>query len=98
MNALDIAKGLEGNGEDCTCHASCYYECACDAVWGEAYTLHAAAELRRLHELNQELLEALQSIAECCDEDHAARDYASRQTEIRGMARAAIAKATGENK
>lgn len=43
-----------------------------------------------------ELLEALQSIAECCDEDHAARDYASRQTEIRGIARAAIAKATGE--
>ena len=42
-----------------------------------------------------ELLEALQSIAECCDEDHAARDYASRQTEIRGIARAAIRKATG---
>jgi hypothetical protein len=56
----------------------------------------AAAELRRLHALNGELLEALQSIADCCDEDHAARDYASRQTEIRGIARAAIAKATGE--
>ena len=42
-----------------------------------------------------DLLAALQSIAECCDEDHAARDYASRQTEIRGIARAAIAKATG---
>lgn len=36
--------------------------------------------------------EALQSIAECCDEDHAARDYASRQTEIRGIARAALSK------
>jgi hypothetical protein len=36
------------------------------------------------------LLEALQSIADCCDEEHAARDYASRQTEIRGIARAAI--------
>jgi len=55
-----------------------------------------AAELRRLHALKGELLEALQSIAECCDEDHAARDYASRQTEIRGIARAAIAKAEGE--
>ena len=43
-----------------------------------------------------ELLEALQSIADCCDEEHAARDYASRQAEIRGIARAAIAKATGE--
>jgi hypothetical protein len=53
----------------------------------------AATELRRLHALNGELLEALQSIADCCDEDHAARDYASRQTEIRGIARAAIAKA-----
>ena len=44
------------------------------------------------------LLEALQSIAECCDEHYAARDYASRQTEIRGIARAAIVKATGEDK
>lgn len=52
----------------------------------------AAAELRRLHKSNQELLAALQSINECCDEDHASRDYASRQTEIRGIARVAIAK------
>jgi hypothetical protein len=43
------------------------------------------------------LLEALQSIADCCDEEHAARDYASRQTEIRGIARAAI-KAVEEQK
>jgi hypothetical protein len=43
-----------------------------------------------------DLLEALESIADCCDEHHAARDYCSRQTEIRGIARAAIAKATGE--
>lgn len=43
-----------------------------------------------------ELLAALEAIAECCDEDHAARDYASRQTEIRGMARAAIQKAKKE--
>lgn len=41
-----------------------------------------------------ELLEALQSIADCCDEEHEARDYASRQAEIRGIARAAIAKAS----
>lgn len=41
----------------------------------------------------QFLLEALQSIVECCEEDRAARDYASRQTEIRGIARAAIKKA-----
>ena len=42
-----------------------------------------------------DMLEALRSIAECCDEDHAARDYSSRQTEIRGIARAAIDKAEG---
>ena len=43
-----------------------------------------------------DLLEALRSIADCCDEEHAARDYASRQAEIRGIARAAIAKAEGQ--
>jgi len=43
-----------------------------------------------------ELLEALQSIVECCEESNSARDYASRQTEIRGIARAALAKARGE--
>ena len=42
-----------------------------------------------------DLLEALRNIADCCDEEHAARDYASRQAEIRGIARAAIAKAEG---
>jgi hypothetical protein len=42
-----------------------------------------------------DLLAALQSIEDCCNEEHAARDYASRQTEIRGIARAAIALATG---
>lgn len=43
-----------------------------------------------------ELLAALESILYCCEEDHAARDYCSRQTEIRGIARAAIAKAEGQ--
>lgn len=56
---------------------------------------------RALHDSNVEytrvtaqrdaLLEALKSIADCCDEEHAARDYASRQTEIRSIARLAIA-------
>jgi hypothetical protein len=73
---------------------------ALEAFWGADLghdrERQAAAELRRLHAMNGELLEALQSIADCCDEDHAARDYASRQTEIRGIARAAIARAEGE--
>lgn len=42
-----------------------------------------------------ELLAAIESILACCDEEHAARDYASRQTEIRGIALAARAKAEG---
>ena len=98
MNALDIAKGLESNGEDCTCHASCYYECACDAVWGEAYTLNAAAELRRLHELNQELVKALIELEEAARCLQAGEwPSASIQPE-RTKAQSAIAKATGENK
>ena len=44
----------------------------------------------RLKEQRDALLEAMQSIADCCDEEHSARDYAPRQTEIRGIARAAI--------
>lgn len=48
-------------------------------------------QLRTAQAERDALREALQSIVDCCDEDHAARDYASRQTEIRGIARAAHA-------
>ncbi len=56
------------------------------------HTCHAECQrpVCRLTRERNALLEALQSIADCCDEEHAARDYASRQTEIRGIARAAI--------
>lgn len=60
------------------------------AAW-DGYT-EAAAELRRLHALCEEMGDALESIVECCEEDRCARDYASRQTEIRGISRAALAK------
>ena len=49
----------------------------------------AAAELRRLHELNQELLEALKLIASA---ENSALDLAY----CKGIARAAIAKAEGK--
>ena len=80
-----------------------------DAVSSELRRLHAENELlhKRHHDDNAQytrvlaqrdaLLEALRSIADCCDEEHAARDYASRQAEIRGIARAAI-KAVEETK
>ena len=58
----------------------------------------AAAELRRLHAVNQALAEALQGILDMCNEDSHARDYASRQTEIRGTAIVALRKAQGEGK
>ena len=57
-----------------------------DAQW-QAYATAARADLEAE---NKRLREALEAIAECCDEDHAARDYASRQTEIRGMARSVL--------
>ena len=63
-------------------------------TWTRGCTSEANA---RLIAAAPDLLEALQSIVDCCEEDHAARDYASRQTEIRGIARYAIAKATGES-
>ena len=50
----------------------------------------AAAELRRLHEVNQELLEALKDIAEWTER------YTAPGHPIATVARAAIAKATGE--
>jgi hypothetical protein len=58
----------------------------------------AGCERARVAERQRDaLLEALRSIEGCCDEEHAARDYASRQAEIRGIARAAI-KAVEEGK
>jgi len=50
------------------------------------------AELRRLHEVNQELLEALHNLCKAADNGHVA-DYSNLWDE----ARAAIAKATGES-
>jgi Tfp pilus assembly protein PilN len=63
------------------------------SIENDALGLHLSErmkDLARVEAQRDALLEALQSIADCCDEEHAARDYASRQTEIRGIARAAI--------
>ncbi len=51
----------------------------------------AAAELRRLHEVNAELVEALQQIS-----NYGRKDGDIIAQHLAGIARAAIAKATGE--
>jgi hypothetical protein len=55
--------------------------------------IDAAAELRRLHEVNAELLEALEKILE---EPNNTMSDGKALKEIVRVARAAIAKATGE--
>ena len=54
----------------------------------------AATELRRLHEVNVELLEALKACLQCFDEMHG-RKPAFVEDSI-AMSKEAIAKATGE--
>ena len=54
--------------------------------------IEASAELRRLHEVNQELLEVLQNLCEAADNGHVA-SYSNLWDD----AKAAIAKAEGES-
>ena len=67
----------------------------CVARW---FVEDADKELRRLHEVNQELLEALNTFAnaDLNESNCASLDVATRR--IRSVARAAIAKARGESK
>ncbi len=62
--------------------------------WKGVGSNEAAAELRRLHEVNAELVEALQDIRDNYDCDENAHKYGSRCRSC--VARAVIAKATGE--
>jgi hypothetical protein len=69
--------------------------------WDDSWCNKAAAELRRLHEVNTELLEALELIV-TWNRDHARDQYgdpnkAESWACVRA-ARAAITKATGEQK
>ena len=56
-----------------------------------------AAHIVKCVNAHEGLVEALRSILDMCNEDSHARDYASRQTEIRGTAIVAIRKAQGES-
>ncbi len=62
--------------------------------YGMPICREAAAELRRLHEVNAELVDVLQDIRDNYDCDEDAHKYGSRCRSC--VARAAIAKATGE--
>ena len=71
-----------------------------NAVPHPIHTKSAAAELRRLHEVNAELVERLKNIAECCDN---VSSESKVHIDAKQLARlvikdcdAAIAKATGE--
>lgn len=69
-----------------------------DRVYGYPDTDAAATELRRLHAVNQELLEALRGML-ALDEEHHQRGHCDDDdvcAEVR-KALAVIAKATGEN-
>lgn len=57
----------------------------------------AAAELRRLHEMNQELVEALKTIEEIYQYDMSGTDASLLLYEAKTIARCAIDKATGES-
>ena len=65
---------------------------------GEAYNaaIDAAAELRRLHSLNREMLEALKSAERAMSNKRFATEVLEHDSVVREMIRAAIAKATGE--
>jgi hypothetical protein len=64
-------------------------------LWGDqGDLLEAAAELRRLHEVNQELLEALKEAADALE--IASNGGGVNFYQYAKEARAAIAKATGE--
>ncbi len=60
------------------------------------YLTHAAAELRRLHEVNAELVAELQNIANADPRKWDAEVRDQFQQWAQNRARAAIAKATGE--
>ena len=56
----------------------------------------AATELRRLHEVNQELVEALESIEDMYSYDQTVGEASAALYEARNTARYALAKAKGE--
>ena len=58
----------------------------------------AAEELRRLHEVNRELVEALVLILNTCNSDLEYRVNTSRELDIMYICKTAIAKSKGESK
>ncbi len=57
----------------------------------------AAAELRRLHEVNSELVEALKAFDDAAKDSKSIIGFSGKALPLLKKARVAIAKATGEN-
>lgn len=70
---------------------------ALDNPPGAPLFMEAAAELRRLHELNKELVKALQEATRCLAWHEEKHGVGMDRLAVE-QARAAIAKATGENR
>jgi hypothetical protein len=66
--ALRLADLMGNNGNDCTCYAYSYAECACGANWAEKHIIEAATELRRLHGAYEALCNDYSGALETMDE------------------------------
>lgn len=94
---LELADALEKNGDGCTCCAYASFECCCNAVWGSDYTREAAAEIRRLHEENERLRDAVAKEREACAKVCDARVIGDHNREDQEAKRCAAAiRARGE--
>ena len=83
------AWGLDCGKDDVMKQPEALRLCEKKIKWTSTDCMDAAAELRRLHEVNQELLEALQYIVGC------SAPMTGQQEECWKAMRAALAKATG---
>ncbi len=96
--ALELADRLESGSEGCDCFALSRIDCGCpDAIWPEDFMREAARELRRLHGVNGDLLEALIDMVQAYSE-LIPRDQIppSRGRQAIRKASSAINKAKGE--
>ena len=93
--ALRLADALQ---ERCALHYMGDCKCGSCQLVPDSLISQAAAELRRLYEVNQELLEALKVLGEYAKTGYDCPYVALPTKFVRDIALPAIAKATGESK